>query len=60
MKRTIPIGFIGKDILALEKEIKPVIENSKAYRAQLAHESREAIDALPPIPKKTFPEAIER
>ena len=48
-----PIGFLGKDILALEKEVKPVIEDSKAYREQLAHEFRQAIEALPPIPEKT-------
>ena len=48
-----PIGFLGKDILAVEKEVKPVIEDSKAYREQLAHEFRQAIEALPPIPETT-------
>jgi hypothetical protein len=59
MRRIIPIGFIGKDILAVEKDIKPVIEDRKAYPEQLPDGSRQA-DALPPIPEKTFPEAIER
>jgi len=53
MKRIIPIGFIGKDILAVEREVKPVIEDSKAYREQLAREFRQAIEALPPMPDKT-------
>jgi hypothetical protein len=48
-----PIGFLGKDILAVEKEVKPVIKDSKACREQLAHEFRQAIEALPPIPEKT-------
>jgi hypothetical protein len=48
-----PIGFLGKDILAIEKDVKAVIEDSKAYREQLAHEFRQAIEALPAIPEKT-------
>jgi len=48
-----PIGFLGKDILAVEKEVKPAIEHSEAYRKQLAHDFRRAIEALPPIPEKT-------
>jgi hypothetical protein len=48
-----PIGFLGRDILAIEKDVKAVIEDSKAYREQLAHEFRQAIEALPPIPEKT-------
>ena len=48
-----PIGFLGKDILAVEKDLRPVCEDSKAYREQLAHEFRQAIEALPPIPEKT-------
>jgi hypothetical protein len=48
-----PIGFLGKDILAVEKAVKAVIEDSKAYRGQLAHERCQAIEALPPIPEKT-------
>jgi hypothetical protein len=46
MKRIIPIGFIGKDILAVEKEIKPVIEDAKAYREELARDFRQAVDLL--------------
>jgi len=46
MKRIIPIGFIGKGILAVEKEIKPVIEDSKAHREELAREFRQAVDLL--------------
>jgi hypothetical protein len=42
-----PIGFIGKDILAIQKD------DSKAYREQLAQEFRQAIDALPPLIEKT-------
>jgi len=52
MKRIIPIGFIGKDILAVEREVRPVIEDSKAYREQLAREFRQAIEALPSMPDK--------
>ena len=48
-----PIGFLGKDILAIQKEVKPVTESSKAYREQLADEFRQAIGALPPMPDKT-------
>jgi hypothetical protein len=48
-----PIGFLGKDILAIQKEAKPVTDDSKAYREQLAHEFRQAIEALPPMPDKT-------
>ena len=48
-----PISFIGKDILAVQKEVKPVIEDSKAYREELAREFRRAIEALPPIPEQT-------
>lgn len=48
-----PIGFLGKDILAIRKEVKPVAKDSKAYRIELAHEFRQAIEALPPIPQKT-------
>jgi hypothetical protein len=33
--------------------MKAVIEDSKAYREQLAHEFRQAIEALPPVPEKT-------
>ena len=42
-----PIGFLGKDILAIQKD------DSKAYREQLAQEFRQAIDALPPLIEKT-------
>jgi len=45
-KKFTPIGFIGKDILAVEKEVKPVIEDSRAYREELAQEFRQAIDAV--------------
>ena len=48
-----PIGFLGKDILAIRKEVKAVVKDSKAYRIELAHEFRQAIEALPPIPQKT-------
>jgi len=46
MKRNNPIGFIGKDIFAVEKEINPVIKDSKAYREQLARDFRQAVDLL--------------
>jgi len=48
-----PIGFLGKDILAIRKEVKPVVKDSKAYRIEPAHEFRKAIEALPPNPEKT-------
>src|SRR5215472_16401386 len=41
-----PIGFLGKDILAIQKDVKPVVKHSKAYREQLAREFRDAVDAL--------------
>jgi hypothetical protein len=41
-----PVGFLGKDILAIQKEVKPVTESSKAYREQLADEFRQAIGAV--------------
>ena len=41
-----PIGFLGKDILAIQKDVKPVVEHSKAYREQLAREFRDAVVAL--------------
>ena len=53
MKRIVPIGFVGKDVLAVEKEVKPVIEDSKAYRQELADEFRKAVEAVPPMPEKT-------
>jgi hypothetical protein len=43
----------GKDILAIRKEVKPVVKDSKAYRIELAHEFQQAIEALPSIPGKT-------
>jgi hypothetical protein len=48
-----PIGFIGNDILAVDNHVKPVIEDSKASRHELARDLRRAIEALPPIPEKT-------
>ena len=48
-----PIGFLGKDILATQKEVKPVTESSKAYREQLAGEFRQAIGEVPPMPDET-------
>ena len=41
-----PIGFLGKDILAIQKDVKPVVKDSKACREQLAREFRDAVDAL--------------
>ena len=46
-----PIGFLGKDILAVE--VDPVIADSKACRHELADEFRKAIEALPPMPERT-------
>jgi hypothetical protein len=46
MKRIVPTGFIGKDILAVEKEVKPVIEDSKGYRQEVAREFRRAVETL--------------
>jgi len=46
-----PIGFLGKDILAVE--VDPVIADSKAYRQELADEFRKVVEALPPMPEKT-------
>jgi hypothetical protein len=43
-----PIGFLGKDILAIQKDVKPVIKDSKAYRAELAREFRGATEANKP------------
>ena len=43
-----PIGFLGKDILAIQKEVKPVVKHSKAYRVELAREFRAAIEANKP------------
>jgi hypothetical protein len=41
--RTKPVGFIGKDILAVEKGIIP---DSKAYRAGVASEFLKAVETL--------------
>ena len=46
-----PIGFLGKDILAVE--VDPVIADSKVYRQELADEFRKTVEALPPMPEKT-------
>lgn len=46
MKKSEPFGFIGKDILAIEKEIKPIISDSRDYRLELAREFRQAAEAL--------------
>jgi hypothetical protein len=43
-----PVGFLGKDILAIQKNVKPVVKHSKAYRAELARELRAAIEANKP------------
>jgi hypothetical protein len=43
-----PIGFLGKDILAIQKDVNPAFKDSKAYRAELAREFREAIEAYKP------------
>ena len=43
-----PIGFLGKDILAIQKDVKPVVKDSKTYRAELARELRGAIEANKP------------
>jgi len=43
-----PIGFLGKDILAIQKDVKPVVKDSKACRAELARELRSAIEANKP------------
>ena len=43
-----PIGFLGKDILAIQKDVKPVVKDSKTYRAELARELRGAIEASKP------------
>ena len=40
-----PIGFLGKDILAIQKEVRPVISDSEAHRIELAREFRGAIEA---------------
>jgi hypothetical protein len=48
-----PIGFLGKDVLAIQEQKTPVINNSKAYLAELAGEFRRAIEALPEMPDKT-------
>ena len=43
-----PIGFLGKDILAIQKDVNPAFKDSKAYRAELARELRGAIEANKP------------
>ena len=50
-RRLKPIGFLGKDILAIE--VSPAIQDAKSYRQELADEFRKAIEALPPMPDKT-------
>jgi hypothetical protein len=41
-----PIGFLGKDILAIQNDLRPVIKDSKVYRAELASDFRAAIEQI--------------
>jgi hypothetical protein len=52
-----PISFLGKDILAIQKDVKPVVKHSNAYRAELARELRGAIEANKPQVRSLLKEA---